>query len=312
MSFKSSASHTLFACLIFSFIAQTPLFAARSFFEPSQISIFRKAYPDVSFEAKYDSDKEDWLVSIIVDDRKSDLYWADGRFLPEDKLDEKEKYWSLLYEYADKVPDPAEFTDEDIEQIRKFSSEESRQNGPGTPPFFYDVIYDCKTQASMETHIARLTFLGKRVNLHERLTKPLAEVEKKIKETAKTDPEVATFVKKISQEYGYSWRTIRDSSSRSFHSIGLAIDILPVGWNQKNIYWAWRRDIDPQNWMLTPLSRRWMPPDKVIEIFEKNGFIWGGKWAIWDDMHFEYHPELIINQERKLHIPFIKQPLKTQ
>ena len=22
------------------------------------------------------------------------------------------------------------------------------------------------------------------------------------------------------------------------------------------------------------------------------GFIWGGYWAIWDNMHFEYHPEL--------------------
>ena len=46
--------------------------------------------------------------------------------------------------------------------------------------------------------------------------------------------------------------------------------------------------------MRLPLERRWMPPQKVIEIFENNGFLWGGKWVIWDNMHFEYRPEVIL------------------
>ena len=45
--------------------------------------------------------------------------------------------------------------------------------------------------------------------------------------------------------------------------------------------------------MLTPLTSRWMPPYEIINIFEEEGFIWGGKWLIWDNMHFEYRPELI-------------------
>ena len=81
--------------------------------------------------------------------------------------------------------------------------------------------------------------------------------------------------------------------------MGLAIDVLPKGWGQKNLYWAWRRDIDPDNWMNLPLERRWMPPQKVIEIFEKHGFIWGGKWIIWDNMHFEYRPEVVIYNRKK-------------
>jgi hypothetical protein len=298
MNYSSRGLHSFLIASIFLFSIIKPLSALPTF-EPFRMRIFRKAYPDVSFITKYDTEKKDWLITISVDDRTAELYWSNGKMLPADKLDEKDKYWSLLYEYAEKVPDPEEFTDSDIEQIREFSSTENRQNGAGTPPFFYDVVYDCETQASTEKHITRFTFLGKRVNLHERLKKPLEEVEKEINKEAETDPEIAAFVKKISQEYGYSWRKIRDSSSRSFHSIGLALDILPTGWNQKNIYWAWRRDIDPDNWMLTPLSRRWMPPEKVIKIFENNGFIWGGKWAIWDDMHFEYHPELILNQQLK-------------
>jgi len=38
-------------------------------------------------------------------------------------------------------------------------------------------------------------------------------------------------------------------------------------------------------------------PDIVIDIFEKEGFIWGGKWTVWDNMHFEYRPELILGRE---------------
>jgi hypothetical protein len=44
--------------------------------------------------------------------------------------------------------------------------------------------------------------------------------------------------------------------------------------------------------MLVPLEKRWNPPDPVIEAFEREGFIWGGKWPFYDNMHFEYRPEL--------------------
>jgi hypothetical protein len=30
-----------------------------------------------------------------------------------------------------------------------------------------------------------------------------------------------------------------------------------------------------------------------VDIFERHGFIWGGKWAHYDTMHFEYRPELL-------------------
>ena len=34
----------------------------------------------------------------------------------------------------------------------------------------------------------------------------------------------------------------------------------------------------------------------IPEIFEKHGFIWGGKWDHFDTMHFEYRPELCVPQ----------------
>jgi hypothetical protein len=41
------------------------------------------------------------------------------------------------------------------------------------------------------------------------------------------------------------------------------------------------------------------PDGTIINAFEKEGFIWGGKWVIYDNMHFEYHPELIEFNLRK-------------
>jgi hypothetical protein len=34
-------------------------------------------------------------------------------------------------------------------------------------------------------------------------------------------------------------------------------------------------------------------PHRIVEIFERHGFIWGGKWYHYDTMHFEYRPELL-------------------
>jgi hypothetical protein len=34
-------------------------------------------------------------------------------------------------------------------------------------------------------------------------------------------------------------------------------------------------------------------PLEIVAIFERHGFIWGGKWSHYDTMHFEYRPELL-------------------
>ena len=284
---------------IFSFfiIASTfTLFASPSISvqpEPKELNLFRRAYPDLTFKSTYDAKVKDFLITITCEDRTADFYWQKGSLLPPQELQNAEKYWTLLYSYVDKIPDPKDFTPEDIERIRNFSSKENRTNGAKTPPFFYDLIYDCKTRAALEKHIIKHTFLGKNTIIHERIKEPLLRVEKKILDEAKVTPEVQTFIDNLLSADCYNWREIQDSGNRSFHSLGIALDILPKGWGQKNVYWAWRRDFD-KDWMLLPLNRRWTPPEKVIEIFESEGFIYGGKWIIWDNMHFEYHPEIIL------------------
>ncbi len=261
---------------------------------PELLSLFERAYPDIDFSCSYDMNAGDWKISLSADGRRTELYWADGKFLPGGELASKNQYSSLLYKYDFILRDPAEFSQEDIARIRNFSSPENRTRGKGTPPFLYDFIYDCASRIAVEQHIKSVSFLGKKSNTHERIHRPLKAVETEIRAAAEKNPEVRKFIGALQSADSYSWRNISDSGNRSFHSLGLAVDVLPSGWRQKNLYWAWRRDIDPENWMLLPLERRWMPPEEVIEIFERNGFLWGGKWAIWDNMHFEYRPEIIM------------------
>ena len=261
--------------------------------EPKELNLFRRAYPDVIFKSVYDAKVKDFLITITCENRTADLYWQNGSLLPQQELQNAQNYWSLLYSYAEKIADPKDFSPEDIQRIRDYSSKENRANGAKTPPFFYDLLYDCKTRGALETHIIKHTFLGKTTRIHERIKEPLNRIEKKILEEAKINPEVQTFLDNLLSADSYNWREIQDSGNRSFHSLGIALDILPKGWGQKNVYWAWRRDFD-KDWMLLPLNRRWTPPNRVIEIFESEGFIYGGKWIIWDNMHFEYHPEIIL------------------
>jgi hypothetical protein len=63
----------------------------------------------------------------------------------------------------------------------------------------------------------------------------------------------------------------------------IAIDI-NAQWSD---YWRWRRPVGGKS------PHRNRIPGEIVEIFEKYGFIWGGKWYHCDTMHFEYGPELL-------------------
>jgi D-alanyl-D-alanine carboxypeptidase len=76
----------------------------------------------------------------------------------------------------------------------------------------------------------------------------------------------------------YNCRVVADTKQPSAHGYGIAIDINI----EKGDYWLWSGG----NW-------RNRIPEKIVLIFERHGFIWGGKWKSFDTMHFEYRPELL-------------------
>lgn len=269
---------------------------------PHGLWIMRRAYPDVLFEAEFDFARLDWRIDVTApifyekhgksNEKYATFYWANGALLPENELKNRSKYWTLLYYYAEELRDPATMTENEIERLRTFSSIANRKNGAGTPMFFFEFLYAAKSRAIIEDHIKTITLWGKTTKVHERILPALRRVESRVNTLAKNDEEVKRFVTNLRSTDAYYWRRIADTNRLSFHSLGIAIDVLPKNWRGKQIYWLWARDYYGSDWMLTPLEKRWMPPAPVIAIFEDEGFIWGGKWGIFDNMHFEYHPEL--------------------
>lgn len=93
----------------------------------------------------------------------------------------------------------------------------------------------------------------------------------------------------------FVWRPISGTTRLSMHSFGAAIDLqLP-----KEVYRYWKWDVaTPKDAPVYPVSiLEDAKLKQVVEIFERHGFIWGGKWFHYDTMHFEYRPELVRKAE---------------
>lgn len=84
----------------------------------------------------------------------------------------------------------------------------------------------------------------------------------------------------------FKWRTIAGTNRQSNHSFGAAIDIAI----KYSDYWHWKVSAEDQY----PYKNR--IPLAIVRIFEKHGFIWGGRWYHYDTMHFEYRPELLTKE----------------
>lgn len=81
----------------------------------------------------------------------------------------------------------------------------------------------------------------------------------------------------------FQWRVIAGTTRLSNHSFGNAIDLNV----KKSSYWRW----DSSSKIANFSRNQW--PMEIVEVFERHGFIWGGKWWHYDTMHFEFRPELI-------------------
>ena len=82
----------------------------------------------------------------------------------------------------------------------------------------------------------------------------------------------------------YNCRVIAGTDRMSMHAFAAAIDISTATTD----YWLWNHPVDGR------IPYRNKVPFEIAAIFEKHGFIWGGKWYHYDTMHFEYRPELFL------------------
>jgi len=226
----------------------------------------------------------DWTVRI----RGQLFFWAGGRLLPEAERHRYAYYGPhSFYTIPERPPSPTDFSPQHIELLRQRGSTEARLARRDVSLAFQAALYGGSNRREIEALQRRIEFLGFRITVHRDIVAPLERVAAEIRAWEGGDAFIAT----LGRAYGFVWRQIAGTQRLSFHSWGLAVDILPRNLHGLAIYWLWEQRRN-ENWMLIPLERRWSPPIQVIDAFERNGFIWGGKWAFFDTMHFEFRPEL--------------------
>jgi hypothetical protein len=129
-------------------------------------------------------------------------------------------------------------------------------------------------------HLGKVRFFGLRYPFHELAVEPLRRVVARLEPQVAKNPKLKPFLTEIGGTF--IWRKIARSKNLSAHAFGIAIDLNV----ERAHYWRWTRRGEPMVW-------RNRIPQEIVDAFEEEGFIWGGRWVHFDTMHFEYRPELL-------------------
>lgn len=229
-------------------------------------------------------------------------YWADGRLLPESQKADAELYVPIRFYRYELGPLQPRRIDEEL--AARLEERTSRQSVGGTDTRrrfndFLDTLYRIDSRDAAERIVRRVELLGHSTRVHPLLVEPLRRVERTIRALMPHDPEVAAFVNGLSAVHGYNWRYIANTVRRSYHSYGVAVDLVPRSYGGQWPYWLWAAQAGIDRWWELTLQQRWTVPQPVINAFEAQGFIWGGKWLFFDNLHFEYRPESVRMARRR-------------
>ena len=211
------------------------------------------------------------------------LSWDNGRPAPD----------HLLPDAGEQLDDGSEEAEPDLPALRDIFAV-PYQKGPIVPVVGEDTLddpgraridplfkatYGSSWRAVM-SNLTKVRFFGTKYPFHERAAMALEKATARLEAAAKADPKLLPFFKGLGGTW--HWRRIARSRALSTHAFGIAIDLNV----ERSNYWRWQRPKKPLKWV-----NRY--PQPIIDAFEAEGFIWGGRWIHYDTMHFEYRPELL-------------------
>jgi len=148
--------------------------------------------------------------------------------------------------------------------------------------FFTKMYGDCQ-KGEVSAHLVSIPWLPKTGGKPIRITS-VNEVDKHLRAVSAEIDALPEKIKHAAYPSAgtYNCRSVADTGQPSPHSYGIAIDLNTA----VSDYWFWR----PHDGAIVYRNRM---PEEIVAIFEKHGFIWGGKWYHFDTMHFEFRPELL-------------------
>jgi hypothetical protein len=229
---------------------------------PEHLKTLMKHYPQIK------SYRDGKLIfkdnsSILYDDKKEKSHT--------ELLDNSDIEDMFAYKYPSEFPTSSIIKNHDPGRIRNDQ--------------FFKKIYGT-TKAEVEKNLVEINWCPKLVNQKIKVTKVNGVSDKIIAISNELDqhPEFKKYIEHIGGTF--NWRKINGTNRMSLHSYGMTIDI-NIKYSDN---WQWQSNSTNENINLTYRNRI---PKEIVEIFEKHGFIWGGKWYHYDTMHFEYRPELL-------------------
>jgi len=216
---------------------------------------------------------------IVVSYKENRLYFKDGSSMIYD--DEKIKTKDQLINFPD-IEDQFKYKYYVGDLIENPKNDAGRIRNEA----FFKKIYG-SSASEVQNNLIPFNWCPKLVGQKILVTKTNA-VFKQIEKISKELDELPEFKEYLLRIGGtFNWRLINGTNRLSMHSFGMTIDI-----NTKySDYWQWSCKCKDERVPIKKYKNR--IPMKIVSIFEKHGFIWGGKWEHFDTMHFEYRPELI-------------------
>jgi len=138
-----------------------------------------------------------------------------------------------------------------------------------------------KSEAEVRNNLIPVSWFGQRI-----LFSKINGAAKHLEDVAAELSHYPQYRKYLTNASSFYWRKVRGANRQSAHSYGIAIDINTSYSN----YWLWANPKSPETEKIKYENRI---PREIVKVFEKHGFIWGGRWYHYDTMHFEYRPEFL-------------------
>jgi hypothetical protein len=149
---------------------------------------------------------------------------------------------------------------------------------------FFEKMYGSCRAGTVAPNLVEVAWLPRRGGGRLRVTRINGVAERLARISAELDALPRRFDAFLAPAAGaYACRPIAGTERLSAHGYGIAVDIAPA----RAHYWRWTGGAKG-----VPAWRNAIPPE-IVAVFERHGFIWGGRWRHYDTMHFEYRPELL-------------------
>lgn len=154
-------------------------------------------------------------------------------------------------------------------------TEVDRDPGRARVEALFDATYGA-TEKEVRAALVPWKLRGHTFLVHRRALPAFERVRVRIDAAVAKDAALAPFFDHPAGTFAF--RAIAGTTRKSTHSFGVAVDLDP----SRAHYW--RNDAKPQ-W-------KNLVPQAIVDAFEAEGFVWGGRWWHYDTMHFEWRPEL--------------------